>query len=172
MENRGAGQLGGALEVQDSQIRTDVPVVLRLEREFPGFAPGPDHRVVFLGFPRRCGLVRDIGHSQHELPEVLFDAAQFFFDSGDLLADLPHFLTQWPGIFAGLHQPADLPGAFVAIPLEFLHFTEEVATAAVHLLKRFHGQGLAPACHRLGDGFQIFTDEMRIKHGSPSRGAL
>ena len=62
-----AGDLGGALEVEDPQRLADLVVGARLEVEPRGLAPAAHHHVVSVARAARDRLVRRVGNVQEQL---------------------------------------------------------------------------------------------------------
>src|SRR6185503_17143591 len=76
----------GALEVENAQSRTDLPVRLRLEVERARLAVPPHLAVVFGGFPDRHRGVRQVRHGHQQVGELLIHLAQLRLELLDLLA--------------------------------------------------------------------------------------
>ncbi len=66
-----AGDLGGALEIQDAQFRAQVPVRLGLEIELRRLAHAPHFHVVVGVSAHRHGFVRHIGDAGQQFAELL-----------------------------------------------------------------------------------------------------
>ena len=65
----GAGDFGGAVEVENAEFRAELPVRLGREIERRGRADAADFDVIFGGFAGGDGFVGDVGDAGEEVAE-------------------------------------------------------------------------------------------------------
>ena len=103
------GQLHGALEIDDTERRAEVPVRDGLEVELARRAPRGDFHVVVLVGTDGHGRIGDVGGGEQQQPGVCIDDSKLRVEYRDALVDLAHhFLGRFGlGLFAVPHQCAD-----------------------------------------------------------------
>jgi hypothetical protein len=84
----GARNLGGPLEIDHAQLRTEVPVRFGLEVELTRLAPRAHHHVVGGALPHRHARVRQVGQCLQQDGALPLGALEFDFELLDLLP--PH----------------------------------------------------------------------------------
>ena len=128
-----AGDLGGALEVENAQLGAEVPVGLRFEVEGAGRAPAFDFDVVVGATAYWDSLGRDIRDGRQVLSELLVDGFDLLFEGGGAVAHGAHLGLEFGGVLAGLFELADLLAFGVSAGFELFGFGERGAAADVEL---------------------------------------
>jgi len=123
----GAGDLGGALEVDDAELRAQIPVRLRLEVERPRLAPRPHDDVVGGAPPDRHRRVGQIGQPGHQAGALLLDAVELDFELLDLLAAQFVGLEDRPGVEALALGPRHFVRGGVLLALEPFELRDQAA---------------------------------------------
>ena len=113
-----AGDLGGALEIEDAEFGAEIPVRLGLEIELRGLAPAAHFDVVGFGAAHRHGFVRDVGNAGEQFLELLVHGFHLLVERGDLLGDGADFLLPLGGVGAFALEFADLDALLVLARLE------------------------------------------------------
>ena len=75
-----AGDLGGALQIQDLELRAQIPMRFGREIELAGLAPAANFDVVVSAFADGHGLVRDVGDAGHQIAEGIVDGLGFLIE--------------------------------------------------------------------------------------------
>src|SRR3990170_236530 len=165
----GPGDLRRPLEIEDLQVGADVDVIAHREGKRRGRPPRPDDSVVL--FPRSLGNRRigDVGDVQQDLlhlPLQLRKAGLHFLDPG---RDLLHLLHEGGGVLLLPAQSADLLGGRVSLRPQSLHRRQKRPPLPVDPDKPFEVRRRPAPAQRLLDGRDVFTDELHVEHGGPSR---
>ena len=140
----GAGDLGGALEIQDAEARADVPVGLRLEVEARRLAPGLDHGVVRAVPADRYRGVRQVGDAHQQAVQPLLGLPERALELLDAAGDRAHLEDQRFGVFARFFHARDLVRYGVAAVPQFLDLQKRAAVKLVDFPERLQG-GTLPA---------------------------
>ncbi len=82
-----AGDLGGALQIQDLQLRAQIPMRLGFEIELARLAPAAHFDVVVRALAHRHGLVRDVGDAGHQIAKGFVGGLGLFIQRRDAFAD-------------------------------------------------------------------------------------
>ncbi len=97
----GAGDFGGAVEVEDAECLADLPVGAGGEGEGGGCAPGADDDVVVLGGTYGDGGLRHVGQRLHELAEAVLRSIGVALESFGVGFEKAHLLGEGGGVGAG-----------------------------------------------------------------------
>ncbi len=98
-----AAQFGAPFEVQDAQLRAQLPVGPGLEVELRRLAHGPDEYVVLLVQAIGGRLVGDVGDDQQQVVQLLADILGAGVELTYALTDGPHAFYQLAALRAFLH---------------------------------------------------------------------
>ena len=162
-----AAELDAALEVDDVQLRAEIPVRLRLEVERPRLPFFPDDHVLGVARPDRHAGVRQIRDAQHGVLQVRFHLRQLFIQRLDLIADGRHVrLQRLPlGALPIAHELADLLRAAVALGAQHFHAHQDRPPALIQRQRLRHRRILgSQGPHRSQDRVPVFADELDIQH--------
>ena len=85
-----AGDLDAAIEVDNVEIDTDLPMRPRREPEAARLAFAAQYRVGAVVGADRDGRIREVGHLEHEALELRLGASEVLFESADAVADGAH----------------------------------------------------------------------------------
>ncbi len=161
-------QLARALEVEDAEPLTDVPVRLRLEAEARLLAPCANDGIVFRGRPDGGEGVGDVGHCQQQLLDPALDLLESPFELRDARADGFEILSSsLERGTIGLRELCHVLVRGVALGLLGLHLDDEHPTA-----RRKLGDGIEPArrfrratAERYAYLVQMVCYIARVEHG-------
>ena len=161
-----AGDLRGALEIENAELRTEVPMGLRSEVELRRRAPLRHFEIVV----RRCadgdrgvGQIRDAGEHQFEL---VVDALNLFIQKGNPLTHGAHFGLQSGGVRAGLFLHSDGLRFGVAAALQLLDFRERGAAAGVGGAKSIQVERETAIGETRRGGLQVGSELIQVMHRS------
>ena len=160
------GELHRALEVDDAQRRTQVPVRLRLEVEVTRRAPAADLDVVVLVGAHRSARVRQVGAREQQVASLGVDRLEVRLDGGDPVVDAPHGVLRRLGLvaLAVLHERADRLGRLITLRLKRLDLADELAPLLVESQERVDVPRRVAARHRCANGIGILADESGVEH--------
>ncbi len=165
-DEAGAGNFGGALEVEDAQGFADLPMGFRGEGKVRDFAPGHFTDVVVLGAADGDAVLGQVGQGfeQGTEPEVERGGSGFErvgpgFQVGRLGADRR-------GVGAGTLEAAELLGERVALRFQGLGFGDRGAAVGVELGKTLDQGGVCSAGAKFfRDKREIGTQKAEVEHG-------
>ena len=141
-----AGDLGRALEIQDAQLRAQVPVRLGLEIEAGRLAHAP-HLDVRVRVPaHRHGFVRHVGDAGQNLAELLVERGHLPLERGDLNLQCAHLLLAGGGIGALAAQVADFGALHVQAGLQPLALGDGHTAPPIDLAKLVQAGNIAAPC--------------------------
>ena len=89
-----SGDLGGAGEIQNTQLLADIPMVLRLKIELRRLAPAAYFAVIVFALADRNARMRQIRQSQHEALELALRSQPAAFAVANRFAHLFAFAHQ------------------------------------------------------------------------------
>jgi len=98
------------LEVQNAQLRPQVPVGFGRESNRRGWPQRTHFDVVFGAAPAGDGFVRQVRNAGQRLPELFVERVYLFVERRDALVRCPHRLLPFRGVGALLAQFPDLGG--------------------------------------------------------------
>ena len=113
-----AGDLRGALEIQDAGAFRNFPVRTRREIEFRRSAPAAHLDVGGGVMSHRHRTVRQVRHRQHEIRELRVQDGDAFVGELDFVGDALHFRQQSGGILARLLAARNFLAGLVALGLQ------------------------------------------------------
>ncbi len=164
-----AGDLGGALEINDAELGTEIPVRFRLEVEAAGIAPGAHDLVVGRALPHRHAAVRDVRQRLEQARALLLDRLQLDIERLDLLAALLVRLEDVRDVNALLLGARHLFARRVLLALERFGLLNEAPPIGLR-----RGQGLQLGRHveaAVGQAglyrFNVVANEVGIEHAVP-----
>ena len=162
----GAGDLGGALEVEDAERRPQVPVRLGLEVEATRLAPGPLDAVRGLVRTHRHRRVGEVGDDQLEGRHLASQAGRLRLELGDACPQRRHAALGRLGLVpaSGREELPDLLGAAVALGLETLDLRLGLPPAGVHLQQALQGRIAMPVGQGLPDTFGGVAVQLSGQH--------
>ena len=160
-----AGKSHTLVEVDNAELRAQVPVRLGLEIEVGFIAPLLHHQVGFLASGRDT-VFHEIGQGCHQFVKLFVYAGKLCIQSVDLIPDGAHggnFFFANRLIFAG----ANLPGSFVALRLQCFDVHQQFAAPGIQAAgfvdqRRIH-VALDHACF---DQIGLFANEFDVDHAS------
>ena len=158
----GTGNFGGTLSIEDVQLSTDIPVVLRLEIKLTRLAPALTLRVVVFIDTDGNILSRHIGDAEKDFTKVAFYLLQFLIESGNLVAYGSHICYQLIGILAVALHLTDLLGDCVALALQRFYLTDNTAAALLQSGKAVKLQRVVAVFQHCADSIKIFTDKFQV----------
>ena len=163
-------KLRAALEIDDAQLRAEIPMCLGLEIPLAGRAPATHFRVVVLVIAHRSGVGRHVGRMEQQVLQLRVDFLTFVACTDELVFDLGHARLRSVGFvtLAVLHEHADLLRQRVALGLERLFLHDGSAACLVELRELLAIPIGVAVAHRFGNCFLIIADELYIKHGCSS----
>ena len=161
-----AGELVAALEVENVQIGTQIPVRLKVEVELARGAPATTLDVLVFVLAKRGGLARDVGQMSHEVVLLLLEGGAALGQTVDLLVNGAHGLLGGLGLvlLALLHQGADLLGLGVARGLELLDLGDDGTALVVELKELLAVPRRLAVSHGGVDGIGVLANKLDIKH--------
>ena len=158
----GSGDLGGAFQVQNAQVRPQVPVGTGLKVEFGLAAVDPDFDVGGGVGADRNAVVGKIGQGQLLALQLFLAGPQFFVQLLDPKRQCLHFGNLAGGVLSRLLQGGDglvVPVAAVLELLGLLQQSPSLPIEVLHRLQRHRGVALGNlSTHQLG----VFSDVGRI----------
>ena len=163
----GARDFGGALEIQDAELRPEVPVRLGLEIERRGLAPAANLDIIGLALPDRNGLVRNVGDAGQQLPELLVERLHLFVERGDLLGGRAHLLLALGGIDALLPQFGDFGGLGVAAGFQLLGLGDGAPALAIEFTKLIELRRISARREPLRNAVEVVPEVGEIVHVPP-----
>ena len=106
---RAPGDLGGALEIENAEFRTQVPVRLRLRNRIAAARrSGAPRRSRSASRPTGTDSCGTLGMPGQQFAELLVERLHLLVEAGDLVADGAHLLLPLGGVRAFAAQLADL----------------------------------------------------------------
>ena len=127
-----ARQLYAALEIDDVQALTHVPVGLRLEVEARGCALCAQHQVAAFVLALRHGVIRQVGEHQQQVVQASLFVCGLRFQRANLVAHLAHLLARLlESLRRLLAGTSDVAAHFVAPGFEGVGFLKELAAVGV-----------------------------------------
>src|SRR6185436_17780244 len=162
-----AGELGAALEVEDAEPRSEVPVRLRREVEARRLADDALDAVGALVGAHRHALVRQVGQRQLEARKLAFDGGELPFLRFDLALEPRHRRDRLVGVVALSLELADLLARRVAVALLLLDGADRGAALLVEGEPACDEIGIAVACREgRAHAFGVVTEELAGQHGA------
>ncbi len=128
-----AGKLGGAFEIENSQLLPKFPVRLGREIEFRWRAPAPDFDIVFRGLADRHAFVGQVGNAGQDVLQTGFEICGGFLQLLDLLAQFLGFGNLSGRILPALLQLGDFFRRAVAPRFHGFGFGNGLAALGVDL---------------------------------------
>ncbi len=161
------GDLGGALEIEDAQRRSEVPVGLGLEGKPPRLADLPLDPVRGLVPSARHRLVRQVGEAKLDRGERRLELPQPALEPVDARLELAHRRHLRAGVAAFGLDGSDRLGGLVAPALELLDLGDSGAALGVEaqpLLERCElgAAGRERCAHARG----VLAQPLSIQHGA------
>ena len=163
------GDLGGSLQVQDAEFRSQVPVRLGLEIELARRAPAVDFDVGLRARTHRHRLVSQVRNTGQRLPELVVELRHLFIESRDAVAQFAHLLLEFGGVDALLAQLSDFGALGILQRLQLLGFGHGRAAARVQLAEFLDIEGEPTRREARGDGVEVGSEEVQVVHGSKLR---
>jgi hypothetical protein len=151
----GAGDFGGAFEVENAEGRAEVPVGLGGEVELRDLAAFVDFGVAGGGGACGNGFVGEVGDGGEEVVEAGVDLFGLFFQLGDFVADGADFGLLVGGVGAGLFELGDFGGFGVAGGFEGLRFGDGGAALGVEGAEGIGVKGVAAVGETGGNRVQV-----------------
>ena len=157
-----AGDLGGALQVQNLQLPPQVPMRLGLEIELARLAPAPDFDVIVGASAYRHRFVRNVGNTGHQVAERLVGGLGFLFERANTVRHGPDVLLQLAGVLTFFAKFRDFGAFCIALRLELLGLGERRTALRVQRPELLEIQLIAARCQALGDRVQVRPEERKI----------
>ena len=158
-----ARQLDAPGIVDQTQVRAEIHMVLRLKVEMVGLAVVADRLVVLLAAGLQVGIGQ-VGQAEHQRVVFLHHASQFPVDLADPGGKGLHLSQQGSGVLPGLLHGGDLLGGLVLLALEPLGLTDQRPAFGVQLqdaghlvpdVLLLHGQAVDDLLRMLLDVFDV-----------------
>ena len=159
-----AGDFGRPLEIQDAQLRTEIPMCFGLEIELRRIAYAPHFQVVMLIFAYRHGLVRHVGNSGKEFLELRVDGVPLLIERGNLDLHVALLLLEDRGVRAGFPQLADFEGIGVIAGSQLLRFGDGRAPPLVQFPVAIQIGRITAGLQPLRDAVEIRSKPCQIVH--------
>ena len=134
----GAGELGAALEVEDAQLRSEIPVCLGLEVEGRRLPHQPLHPVGGFVLAQRHAVVRQVGQLQLDLGQLGVDGAHALLEGADAALEAAHLGDLAGGVAALALDLADLAARLVAPLLELFQLDQHRSATGVEAGPAIH----------------------------------
>ena len=162
----GSGDFGGPFQVEDAELRAQLPVRLRLEVERPHLAPLLHFHVAALVGSNRDFIAREIRDAREDGPHLLFGLTGTGFELIDARFKGASFVHHGGRILAGLLQPRDLFTQLVTLGLELLGLRDALAAQLIQLAKvtQQGGRILSSIAELLLYGFKVGTNKSQVEH--------
>ena len=161
-----ARDLGGALQIQNSQRLSQIPVRLGREIELRRLAPAADFLVVRRRAAHGHARVRHVGNPDQQPAQLAVELLRNFFMLLDLLAQALGFFDQPRRILLVLLELRDLFRGAVALGLQVLGFGDGFAPARVEFPEAADDlAGIeSPLPHLLFDQWEVVTNKGQVEH--------
>jgi hypothetical protein len=161
-----AGKLHAALEIDDAQLRSQLPVRQRLKAK-PGRGAGlallANDRVLALVCTDRDALVRQVRHEIHRRLQILINLAQLLLQVLDALVDAAHLFDQRLALLLVL-EPADLLRGDVALVAQVFQLLQDLPAAGIQLQDLVDGRVGLKRCHCLLNLIRMLANCADINH--------
>src|ERR1700730_2188417 len=112
-----ARNLCGALQIENAEFGSEVPMRFGLEIEFPRLTAPADFDVIFRALAHRNGFVRKVGNARRQLTELFVERLDLVIERRDSAADLTHLLLPFGSVGSCLTQAGDLAALGIAARL-------------------------------------------------------
>src|SRR6187399_1103941 len=99
--------LRSSFEIENAQLRSEIPMRFRLERKLSRLAPSPDLDVVLRAFACWHRCVRRIRNASQQFPKLAIKGARAQVEFRNQFIELAHALLPVCRILAGFLQLAD-----------------------------------------------------------------
>ncbi len=172
-----ARDFGGALQVENVQLGTQVPVSLGFEIELRGLPPAPDLDIVRRGLSHWHGLVGDVGNARQQTAERFVQSLYFFIEGGHAVAQGPGLLLKLSSIQTLAFKLADRGALAVPLRLKLLGFGDSRAPLGIQFAKLRDVELKAARSKPLGYSVEVVSKMRQIMHGwcgvgNPARSRL
>ena len=157
-----AGDLDAALEVEDAERRSQVPVGFRLEIVFGQLPDRLDDDIFVLILAEGNARVGEVGDGRRHSLQLLFDLTHFLIECRDLIADGAHRLDLDLARRGVLHLPDFLRDG-VALGLERLDIGQNGAALFIQFQDGIDGRGIQLAVAQgFADEVWVLADKVDI----------
>ena len=160
----GAGNLGGALEIEDAQFGAEVPVRFGLEIELRRIAHAAHFQIVVGILAHRHGIVRHVGNSGQQFLEFGIRGLRLFLERGDFDLHRAHLFLQGGSIAAGLLQFADLRALRVGASLELFGLRDSGAATHVEFPEPVEVRRVTARGQTRCDVFEVASEMCEVVH--------
>ncbi len=159
-----AGDLGGALEVENAEFGAQVPMRLGSKVERLRHANAPDFEVIFGRLAGGYGFMRDIRDTREHLAELFVERFGLFVKSRDLAVQFPHGGLASGRVFTGLAKLADFLRFGFAFGSELLGLGDRGAAVGVQFAKCLHVERETTVRQTRGGCIQAGSEDGKIVH--------
>ena len=161
-----AGDLHGALEIQNAQLLAELPMRLRSEAELARCAPAAHFLVVGLRSSHRHRVVRQVGDAVQDLAQFGIRGFRHLLALFDLPAQILRLFDLRRRVLFILLELRDLIRRAIALRLQILGFGDRRAPTRIDLAKITQQVvGIRAALPQLlFHQFQMITDKIQIEH--------
>ena len=159
------GDLRRPFEIEDAELRAEVPVSLRLEIELTMFAGATDFHVVRFAAGGN-GLMRQVGDAPQDLGKRVVERIDVVFETLDLLADFAALLHRFVGILTGAFGLGNLGAQRIAARFEVFDLGDGGAAFLVHLVETAERLRRAPRLETLLHMVEILPKKVKVQHGN------
>ena len=160
----GARYLGGASEIQNSQILADIPVGFGGKGELGLFSPSADLRIVRFGLSDGYAVVGQIRDHGKKSVELLLDFPEVRVHCFDPLGNLLHLTGQFRCVLSGLFHGRDLFRGLILTVFEGFHFLEESPAVLVQTRELIKVHLRTALTSFLNDEVQVISHEFDVEH--------
>ena len=154
-----ARDLGGALEVENAQLRAEVPVGLRFEVELPRLAHAPHLHVVFGIFAHRHGFMGNVGNTGQQVSKRHVERLDQLIAVRDHLLLRAHLLLQLAGVGALALQLSDRGALGIHLGLQLFGQGDCVAPLSIQLAKAVEAGNVAAGGQALRDPVEVAPEK-------------
>ena len=158
----GTGNFSGTVSIENVQIRTDIPVCLRLEGELFRRAPFAHFRIFRIVLADGHISLGHIGDVQQDVPQLFLDFFELGIQSRNLFAYSTHFGNLVIRIFLVLLHLTDDLGNLIAFSLQSLRLLEQAAALLFERGKIIQIQRIMTVGQHLPYFIEMLTDKFNV----------
>ncbi len=154
----GAGDFGGAFQVQDAEFRPQVPMRFGGEIVGAGLAHAAHFHVVVGVLAHRHGFVRDVGDAGQQILKLGVDALHLLVQGCDLRLQHADLLPLCRSVLALPQQRSDFGACLIDGRLQLLGLRDGGTAALVQVAELLEARRIAARCEPFGHPVEIVPE--------------